>query len=222
MPRAISRLTHRPFLARAARADLSELTLGKGVDLEFHMGTDNLMEFKVHVMPDDGMYRGGRFTFDFKVSSNYPHDPPKVLCETTVRRARRARRARAPPRGRAPRQLGRRARSPARSCRARPRVASAVRARDAQVYHPNIDMEGHVCLNILREDWKPVLTINSVIYGLTFLMLEPNADDPLNKEAATLLETNRKQFEQIVRRTLRGGQMKVGAQMYAFTSLVRD
>lgn len=83
-------------------------------------------------------------------------------------------------------------------------------------------MEGHVCLNILREDWKPVLTINSVIYGLTFLMLEPNADDPLNKEAATLLETNRKQFEQIVRRTLRGGQMKVGAQMYAFTSLVRD
>lgn len=96
MPRAISRLTHRPFLARAARADLSELTLGKGVDLEFHMGTDNLMEFKVHVMPDDGMYRGGRFTFDFKVSSNYPHDPPKVLCETTVRRARRARRARAP------------------------------------------------------------------------------------------------------------------------------
>ena len=51
------------------------------------------------------------------------------------------------------------------------------------VYHPNIDMEGHVCLNILREDWKPVLTITSVIMGLQFLMLEPNADDPLNKEA---------------------------------------
>lgn len=79
-----------------------------------------------------------------------------------------------------------------------------------------------MCLNILREDWKPVLTINSVIYGLTFLMLEPNADDPLNKEAATMLEQNRKQFEQIVRRTLRGGQMKVGAQTYSFASLVRD
>jgi hypothetical protein len=25
-----------------------------------------------------------------------------------------------------------------------------------QVYHPNIDLEGNVCLNILREDWKPV------------------------------------------------------------------
>lgn len=40
-----------------------------------------------------------------------------------------------------------------------------------KVYHPNIDLEGNVCLNILREDWKPVLTITSIIYGLNFLFL---------------------------------------------------
>ena len=40
-----------------------------------------------------------------------------------------------------------------------------------QVYHPNIDLEGNVCLNILREDWKPVLSINSVLYGLQYLFL---------------------------------------------------
>lgn len=40
-----------------------------------------------------------------------------------------------------------------------------------QVYHPNIDLEGNVCLNILREDWKPVLSTNSIIYGLQFLFL---------------------------------------------------
>jgi len=39
------------------------------------------------------------------------------------------------------------------------------------VYHPNIDLEGNICLNILREDWKPVLSINSVIYGLNFLFI---------------------------------------------------
>lgn len=35
-----------------------------------------------------------------------------------------------------------------------------------KIYHPNIDLEGKVCLNILREDWKPVLNLNAVIVGL--------------------------------------------------------
>ncbi len=42
---------------------------------------------------------------------------------------------------------------------------------DVQVYHPNIDLEGNICLNILREDWKPVLNVSSVIIGLQFLFL---------------------------------------------------
>jgi hypothetical protein len=40
-----------------------------------------------------------------------------------------------------------------------------------QVYHPNIDLEGNVCLNILREDWNPVLSVNSILYGLQYLFL---------------------------------------------------
>lgn len=35
-----------------------------------------------------------------------------------------------------------------------------------KIYHPNIDLEGNVCLNILREDWKPVLNLNAIIVGL--------------------------------------------------------
>ncbi len=42
------------------------------------------------------------------------------------------------------------------------------------IYHPNIDLEGHVCLNILRQDWMPVLSLNSVIFGMLALFLEPN------------------------------------------------
>ena len=29
-----------------------------------------------------------------------------------------------------------------------------------KVYHPNIDLQGAVCLNILRDEWKPVLNLN--------------------------------------------------------------
>ncbi|KAL7752084.1 NEDD8-conjugating protein ubc12 [Sorochytrium milnesiophthora] len=76
-----------------------------------------------------------------------------------------------------------------------------------KIYHPNIDLEGNVCLNILREDWKPVLNLNSVMVGLQYLFLEPNADDPLNKDAAAVLRSNRQQFATNVTRSMSGGQV---------------
>ncbi|KAL6600617.1 hypothetical protein ACP70R_045417 [Stipagrostis hirtigluma subsp. patula] len=74
-----------------------------------------------------------------------------------------------------------------------------------KVYHPNIDLEGNVCLNILREDWKPVLNINTVIYGLNLLFTQPNDEDPLNHEAAAVLRDNPKMFEANVKRAMAGG-----------------
>jgi len=76
---------------------------------------------------------------------------------------------------------------------------------DTLVYHPNIDWEGHVCLNILRADWRPVLSLGSVIFGLFHLFLEPNPADPLNKEAANLMIQKPKEFERNVKQTLKGG-----------------
>ena len=71
-----------------------------------------------------------------------------------------------------------------------------------QIYHPNIDLQGNVCLNILRGDWKPVLGINAVILGLIFLFIEPNDLDPLNHEAAKVMRENKKNFANVVKRTL--------------------
>jgi len=73
------------------------------------------------------------------------------------------------------------------------------------VYHPNIDLEGHVCLNILRADWMPVLSLGSVIFGLMTLFLEPNPDDPLNKDAAQLMIERPRDFERNVKQSLQGG-----------------
>lgn len=137
--------------------DINELELPKTCRTEFP-DPDDLLNFKLVISPDEGFYRGGRFTFSFRIGPNYPHEPPKVKCVN-------------------------------------------------KVYHPNIDLEGNVCLNILREDWKPVLTINAIVYGLQYLFLEPNPEDPLNKEAANELQSNRRLFEQNVQRTMRGGNL---------------
>ncbi|WVZ95568.1 LOW QUALITY PROTEIN: hypothetical protein U9M48_041314 [Paspalum notatum var. saurae] len=44
-----------------------------------------------------------------------------------------------------------------------------VKPHGSMVYHPNIDLEGNVCLNILREYRKPVLNINTIVYELNLL-----------------------------------------------------
>lgn len=41
-----------------------------------------------------------------------------------------------------------------------------------------------------------------------FLFLEPNASDPLNKEAAEDLKSNREGFKRNVRSSMTGGQVK--------------
>lgn len=73
-----------------------------------------------------------------------------------------------------------------------------------KVYHPNIDLDGNVCLNILREDWSPALNLNSVIIGLNYLFVEPNPTDPLNKEAANDLKKNPGSFSRNVLHSMRG------------------
>ncbi|KAI3620129.1 hypothetical protein CBS9595_002096 [Malassezia furfur] len=77
-----------------------------------------------------------------------------------------------------------------------------------KLYHPNLDLEGNVCLNILREEWNPILNLNSVLVGLQFLFLDPNPDDPLNKEAAEDLRRDRAAFANHVKRALAGGSLK--------------
>lgn len=61
-----------------------------------------------------------------------------------------------------------------------------------------------MCLNILREDWSPVLSLNSVLLGLNFLFLEPNPNDPLNKDAANMLVKNNPVFTRNVRLAMKG------------------
>lgn len=51
------------------------------------------------------------------------------------------------------------------------------------VYHPNIDRDGRICLDILnmppKGSWKPSLSIAIVLQSISLLLSEPNGDDGL-------------------------------------------
>ena len=49
-----------------------------------------------------------------------------------------------------------------------------------------------------------MLSLNAIVFGLQFLFLEPNTEDPLNKEAAELLAKDADQFQRIVTSTMKG------------------
>ena len=73
-----------------------------------------------------------------------------------------------------------------------------------KVYHPNIDIDGAVCLNILKKDWSPIWNMSAVLAGIYFLFTDPNPNDPLNHKAAEVLRDNYDQFKQNVLNSLKG------------------
>jgi len=68
-----------------------------------------------------------------------------------------------------------------------------------KIYHCNVNSNGSICLDILKDQWSPALTISKVLLSVSSLLTDCNPNDPLVPEIAQLYLKDRNQHDQKAR-----------------------
>ncbi|RDB24280.1 Ubiquitin-conjugating enzyme E2 [Hypsizygus marmoreus] len=63
-----------------------------------------------------------------------------------------------------------------------------------KIYHPGINDEGAICVPVLRDEWKPSVTLSSVLAIIQEKVNNPSPDDPFEPEIAALLKNDKARF----------------------------
>ncbi|KAH7922732.1 hypothetical protein BV22DRAFT_1037159 [Leucogyrophana mollusca] len=68
-----------------------------------------------------------------------------------------------------------------------------------RIYHMNISDKGGICIDILKHNWSPALSLFKVVLSLSSLLTDPNPQDPLVPSIATEYIRNRAQHDRTAR-----------------------
>mmetsp|Transcript_25316 Transcript_25316/g.63476 ORF Transcript_25316/g.63476 Transcript_25316/m.63476 type:complete len:155 (-) Transcript_25316:112-576(-) len=69
-----------------------------------------------------------------------------------------------------------------------------------RIYHCNINSQGTICLDILKDQWSPALTISKVLLSICSLLSDANPDDPLVASIAHQYNNDRKAHDETARK----------------------
>ncbi|KAJ3791696.1 ubiquitin-conjugating enzyme/RWD-like protein [Lentinula aff. detonsa] len=68
-----------------------------------------------------------------------------------------------------------------------------------RIYHMNILEHGDICIDILKHNWSPALSLFKVLLSLSLLLTDPNPCDPLVGAIANQYTSNRQMHDSIAR-----------------------
>ena len=88
-----------------------------------------------------------------------------------------------------------------------------------KMFHPNVYVDGNICLDVIAAKWSPSYTVSSILTSIQSLLTDPNVQSPANpvremcccaltimtsdccsQEAAELFVKDKKSYERRVRR----------------------
>lgn len=67
------------------------------------------------------------------------------------------------------------------------------------IIHLNVNEHGNICLDILQDKWTLLHNIRVLLLSIISLLSSPNEKDPFNHELAIIYNSNRQEYEKMVK-----------------------